>query len=261
MSKIIENVWLAANHSFQRFDNSLIRHLSKGSSSSIARWEYYQHQDEASSWEIALDLLENYLQSLSQPVNLLGHGTGGTLGLLYARKYPEKVKSLTLLGVGFHPGVDWQIHYYALRELLPCSQKIILAQMVQRLFGSQNQYNTKGLIQILQQDLNTSPSPHSLFRRVSIDPVRIESPLMVCGSKNDSIIDRNALRGWYGYFKEEDILWECPQGNHFFHYFYPQEVSRQILKFWRLNSDKQQVPEGKNRSNQLMTPIANKSQS
>ena len=237
MSKKIENVWISANHSFQRFDNPLIRYLSK--IESIARWEYYQHQDEASSWEIALDLLEEYLHSLPQPVNLLGHGVGGTLGLMYARKYPAKVKSLTLLGVGFQPGIDWQIHYYAMRELIPCSQKIVLAQMVHSLFGKQNQHQTKGLIQILQQDLNTSPSPHSLWRRVSINPGGILSPLMVCGSKNDRIIDHNALRGWYGYFKEGDILWESPQGNHFFHYFYPQEVSQQILQFWRFNSQKQ----------------------
>lgn len=234
MSKKIESIWIAANHSFQRFDNSLIRYLSKGYA--IAKWEYYQHQDEGSSWEIAFDLLEHYIQSLAEPVNLVGHGTGGALGFLYAKKYPEKVKSLTLLGVGFHPGIDWQIHYYAMRELLPCSQRIILAQMVQRLFGRQNQYHTKGLIQILRQDLNTSPSPHSLFKKMKIEPQGIESPLLVCGSKDDSIIDRNALNGWYGYFKEGDRLWECAQGNHFFHYFYPQEVSRQILKFWRSNS-------------------------
>ncbi|MDJ0679866.1 MAG: alpha/beta hydrolase [Xenococcaceae cyanobacterium MO_167.B52] len=241
MSKIIESVWISANHSFQRFDNTLIRHLSRGVS--IARWEYYQHQDEASSWEIALDLLSSYLESLAQPINLVGHGTGGTIGLLYAQKYPEKVKSLTLLGVGFHPEIDWQVHYYTMRALLPCSQKMILAQMVQKLFGKQNQYNTKGLIEILRQDLNTSPSPHSLFKKVSIKPQGIKPPLMVCGSQNDSIVDPNALKGWYGYFKEDDVLWECEQGNHFFHYFYPQKVSREILKFWRLSLNNQQVEE------------------
>lgn len=231
MSTKIKNVWIAGNHSFQRFDNRLLRHLSQHKL--VARWEYYQHQDEPSSLEVALSFLENYLETLAQPVNLIGHSTGGLLGLLYADKYPEKVKSLTLLGVGFYPAVDWQIHYYALRELLPCSQRIILAQMVQKIFGHQNQYHTKGLSKILQQDLNTSPSPHSLFSRVSICPRGIKSPLMVCGAVNDTIIDRNSLRGWQDYFKPGDVLWECPQGNHFFHYFYPQEVSRQVLKFWQ----------------------------
>ena len=231
MSKIIKNVWIAANHSFQRFDNKLLRYLSQGRA--VARWEYYQHQDEPSCLQLALSLLENYLESLEQPVNLIGHSTGGLLGLLYARQHPEKVKSLTLLGVGCHPMVDWQIHYYALRELLPCSQSIILAQMVQKMFGKQNQYNTKGLSKILQQDLNTSPSPHSLFRRISIENKSIKSPLMICGAADDTIIDRNSLKGWQEYLKPGDVLWEFPQGNHFFHYFYPNEVSRKILKFWQ----------------------------
>lgn len=231
MSKITKNIWIAANPSFQRFDNRLVRQLSK--LQPVSRWEYYQHQDEPSCYKAALSLLENYLDSIEESVNLIGHSTGGLLGLLYARKYPDKVKSLTLLGVGCHPAVDWQIHYYALREFLPCSQRILLAQMVQKMFGQQNQYNTKGLSAILQQDLNTSPSPHSLFRRVSLKNRKIEPPLMVCGSSNDSIVDRNSLRGWQEYLKPEDILWELPQGHHFFHYFYPEEVSRKVLKFWK----------------------------
>jgi surfactin synthase thioesterase subunit len=56
--------------------------------------------------------------------------------------------------------------------------------------------------------------------------------MMVCGSQDDAIVDRNELQGWKTYLKEDDILWECPQGHHFFHYFYPEKVSRQILKFW-----------------------------
>ena len=231
MTEKIKNVWISANQSFQRFDNRLIRYLSHYNP--IAKWEYYQHQDEPSCLKIAVALLADYINTIEQPVNLIGHGTGGLLGLLYARKHPEKVKSLTLLGVGYYPAVDWQIHYYALREFLPCSQRIILAQMVQKMFGKQNQYHTKGLSNILQQDLDTSPSPHSLFRRFSINPRGIESPLMVCGGADDMIIDRNALRGWQQYLKPEDVLWECPQGNHFFHYFYPHEVSRQIIKFWQ----------------------------
>lgn len=249
MSQIANNIWIAANHSFQRFDNRLLLYLSK--EKAVARWEYYQNQDEGSCYKIALSFLEDYLSSLKQPVNLIGHSTGGLLGLLYAHKHPEKVKSLTLLGVGCHPAVDWQIHYYALREFLPCSQRIILAQMVQKMFGKQNQYNTKALSKILQQDLNTSPSPHSLFRRVNINPRGIKSPLMVCGGKDDFIVDRNSLRGWQEYFKSEDVLWECPQGNHFFHYFYPEEVSQQVLKFWQAVATGNYVREAKIQSSSL----------
>ena len=256
MSKIIQNVWIAANPSLTKFDSRLIRCLSQ--KNLVAKWEYYQNQDEPSSLPVVLTLLADYLKSLPNTVNLIGHGTGGLIGLLYARKYPEKVRSLTLLGVGDRPAVDWQLHYYALRAFLPCSQRMVLAQMVQRLFGHQNQYYTKGLSEILKQDLKTSPSPHSLFRDITIPAGGVKVPLMVCGSNNDTIVDRNSLKRWYGYFKEGDILWECPQGHHFFHYFYPQEVSRQILRFWAQFSENQQSTAHLEQPYQLTTTIASK---
>lgn len=231
MSQLANRVWIAANHSFQRFDNKLLRYLSQDKP--IARWEYYQHKDEPSCYQIALNYLADYLDTISHPVNLIGHSTGGLIGLLYARKHPEKVRSLTLLGVGCYPAVDWQAHYCAMRGFLPCSERIILAQMVHKLFGKQNQYNTKGLSNVLRQDLNTSPSPHSLFRRVKVKNSRILAPLMVCGGSKDAIVDRNSLRGWQPYLKDTDVIWEFPQGNHFFHYFYPQEVSEKVLQFWQ----------------------------
>lgn len=230
MSQFIEALWINTNSSFKRFDGNIIRHLGK--QKAIAYWEYQQAQDEASSLNVALVLLHDYLKSLPQSINLIGHGTGGLLALLYARRYPHKVRSLTLLGVGCHPAVDWQAHYYAMRKLLPCSQDIILSKMVQRLFGYQNNYNTKGLIEILKQDLNTSPSPHSLYQEARITPGGVSMPLMVCASGNDQIIDRNTFYGWLNYLKKVDVLWECPQGHHFFHYFCPQEVSTEVIKFW-----------------------------
>jgi len=40
-------------------------------------------------------------------------------------------------------------------------------------------------------------------------------PLMVCGSKDDIIVEPDAA-GWQPHLKEGDRLWECPQGRHFF---------------------------------------------
>ena len=62
-------------------------------------------------------------------------------------------------------------------------------------------------------------------------------PLMVCGSKEDVIVDSNALKGWHKYLKEGDLFWECPQGSHFFHYLYPQLVGKQVFKFWQSLDD------------------------
>ena len=231
MSNRLDTLWLNTNPSFQRFDKPLIRYLSN--QRPIAQWDYYQNQDEATSLNVALTLLHDYLKSQDKPVHLVGHSTGGLLGLLYARKYPEKVQSLILLGIGVHPSVDWQVNYYGLRQFLPCSREIILAQMVHNLFGYQEQYSTKGLIEILERDLNTSPSSHSLYKRVSISPGGVSMPLMVCGSQDDVIVDSRALLGWQAYLKKSDRLWQISQGHHFFHYFHPHKVGRQIIKFWQ----------------------------
>ncbi|MHC5733019.1 MAG: alpha/beta fold hydrolase, partial [Nostoc sp.] len=77
-------------------------------------------------------------------MHLIGHSTGGLLGLLYTRRYPEKVKSLTLLAVGADAALDWQAHYYTHRPFL--SRQKILTTMVYNLFGYQNEDTVKRLV-------------------------------------------------------------------------------------------------------------------
>lgn len=235
MFDLPEVLWLTTNKSFSRFEQPLVRYLSK--KTTVGQWEYSQSQDEATSLNVPLVLLHDYLKCNNQKVHLIGHSTGGLLGLLYARKYPHRVKSLTLLGVGVYPQVDWQAHYYTLRQTLNCSSTIVLTQMVYNLFGYQNQCCTKKLIEVLKKDLVTSPSSHSLFKRISGTPGGVKMPLMICGSKEDVIVDSNALKGWHKYLKEGDLFWECPQGSHFFHYLYPQLVGKQFFKFWQSLDD------------------------
>lgn len=224
-------VWINANPSFKYFDGRIVRYLSK--QVPIAYWEYGQTLDEASSLDIALTLLHDYLKSKSQPIDLIGHGTSGLLGLLYARKFPHRVKSLTLLGVGCNPAIDWQAHYYQMRKLLPCSQEMLLARMVQMMFGHQSRTNILDLIKLLKQDLITAPTAHSLYRLNRVDASSVSMPMMVCGSENDGIVDPSSLQGWTDYLKEEDILWTTPYGHHFFHYFFPEYTGRKIIKFWQ----------------------------
>jgi pimeloyl-ACP methyl ester carboxylesterase len=224
-------VWINANPSFKRFDNRIVRYLSN--QLPIAYWEYNQDRDEPSSLTIALTLLHDYLKTVSEPIDLIGHSTGGLLGLLYARKYPDRVKSLTLLGVGFDPAIDWQAHYYQMRKLLPCSQNILLARMVQMMFGHQDRINTRCLIKILQEDLYTAPSAHSLYQLDRIDPGGVSMPLMVCGSENDGIVAPPALQRWSNSLKDGDVLLINPLGHHFFHYFFPEQTGRQVIKFWQ----------------------------
>lgn len=224
-------VWINVNPSFKHFDGRIIRYISK--QIPIAYWEYHQELDEASSMNIALTLLHDYLKSKSEPIDLIGHGTGGLLGLLYARKYSHRVKSLTLLGVGSAPSIGWQAHYYQMRKLLPCSQDIVLGRMVQMMFGYQSHSNVKNLVEILKQDLQNAPTAHSLYQLSRVESGGVSMPMMICGSENDGICDRSALEGWSEYLKDDDILWTTPEGHHFFHYFFPEHTGRKIVKFWQ----------------------------
>ena len=224
-------VWINANPSFKHFDGRIVRYLSR--QVPIAHWQYSQELDEASSMDTALVLLDDYLQERSQPVNLIGHGTGGLLGLLYARKYPHRVKSLVLLGVGSAPAIDWQTHYYQMRKILPCSQEILLARMVRMMFGYQSRDNVIELIKILKKDLVTAPTNHSLYKLDRVASGSVAMPMLICGSENDGIVDRPSLDRWKDYLKEEDLLWTNVSGHHFFHYFFPERTGRQAIEFWQ----------------------------
>jgi pimeloyl-ACP methyl ester carboxylesterase len=230
MSKFPDALWLNVSPALQRFDRPLLNTLAE--QLSIAQWQYYQTVDEPTSLDIALTLLHDYLKTCDRPLHLVGHSTGGLLGLLYARRYPERVRSLTLLSVGVHPAVDWQAHYYVQRQMLLVSREIVLTQTVYNLFGCQCPGMTQKLTQTLKQDLISSLSPHSLYQRVSIPPGGVSVPMLVCGSQNDVAIDSNLLLGWQPWLKPSDRLWQCSNGRYFFHYFYPQQVSEQLVDFW-----------------------------
>lgn len=223
-------LWLNVSPSLQRFDQPLLHHIARHIS--VAQWEYHQTQDEACSLEVALTLLHDYVQSCDYPIHIVGHGTAGLLGLLYTRKYPEQVQSLSLLSVGFHPAVDWQAHYYVHRQLLSCRREAILTQMVHYLFGCQTQFSVRKLVRILKHDLDHSLSPHTLFKRVSVPSGNVDVPLLVCGGEDDIIVDPNQFYGWKHCLKPGDRLWSCPDGSHFFHWLQPEVVGQQLLNFW-----------------------------
>lgn len=231
MSEIANALWLNVSPALQGFDRPLLKTLAQ--STSIAQWEYSQSSDEPTSLDTALVLLHDYLKHHDRPIHLMGHSTGGLLGLLYARQYPQRVQSLTLLSVGVNPAIDWQSHYYTQRRLLPCDQQTLLRQMVYGLLGCPPKDITQTMIKLLEQDLYQSLSPHSLVRSLSLLPISVEIPLLVCASVDDTVIDPNQLQGWQQYLHHSaSRLWVCPGGRYFFHYFYPEQVSKQIVQFW-----------------------------
>jgi pimeloyl-ACP methyl ester carboxylesterase len=232
MSQLSNDVLcLSTSEALRCFDRPLLRYLA--AHTTVSQWEYTQDEDEPSSLDMAIVLLHDYLKPRSQPVHLIGHGTNGLLGIMYARQYPERVRSLTLLSVGAYPAIDWKVQYYFNRVFLGCARRVLLTQIAINLFGHKERYWLAGIVDILEKDLNFSISPHSLFDRAHLSPAQVPVPLMICGSKDDAIVDINALREWQSYFKDGDRLYECPEGRHFFHYFHPQDVGTQILSFWQ----------------------------
>ncbi len=229
MSKLPNVLLLNTSPSLQCFAQPLLDYLSHGAT--IAQWEYCQSQDEPSSLDVAVLLLHDYLKSCNQPVHLIGHSTGGLLGLVYARRYPERVKSLTVLAVGVDAAVDWQAHYYVHRQFL--SRQATLTTMAYNLFGYHNEHTIKSLVSILERDLDCSLSPNSLFQRSSVLPIPVPVPLMVCGSFDDIIVAPDALHGWRPWLMEGDRLWSCLEGSHFFHFFQPTLVGNVMLNFWK----------------------------
>jgi pimeloyl-ACP methyl ester carboxylesterase len=231
MTHSIGALWVTTSSYLHRFDQPLLQRLRKHTT--LAQWQYQQSEDEPCALEVAVDLLHEYVQGCEHPIHLLGHGTGGLVSLLYSQQCPQYVHSLTLLGVGAWLMVDWIAHYYLHLQLLPCSRRQVLAQLIPDLFGMQNPTVTRYLASLLEKELAVSPSPNSLFQQTNLMPRSLSIPLLVCGSTNDPVVDSRALKEWQPWLKVGDRLWQSTEGHHFFHCFYPQPVAEQIVDFWR----------------------------
>lgn len=233
MFKNPDIVWLNTNPYLRRFNLPTIKYLS--GHTNIVHWEYQQTEDEGSSLETSLELLHDYLNLWQKPVHLVGHSTCGLLGLYYAHQYPEQVKSLTILGVGANPAIDWLNYYYSWRNNWHCSPEIVLAHLAKYLFGVHSHYYRKALVNILEKAIAFSLSQHSLYKRYSyLEVPKIESPMMIIGSLEDKVVAWSEIQKWSQILKQEDQLWQCPRGEHFFHYFFPQLIAEQIWQFCSL---------------------------
>lgn len=246
-------VGICTSQSLRRFDLQLLRSLSR--QYAIAQWEYCQNPDEPIDLNMAIASLHEYLQTCEEKVHLVGHGIAGLVGWLYAKQYPEQVRSLTLLSVGVNLATSWHSHYYEQRQLIGCSRETMLMRTAFYLFGYRDKEMLHWLANLLKQDLDNSLIPHSLYAPTYIAPTPIAVPMLVCGALDDYVISgggASAYQKWRLHLKDSDRLWLSEQGKHFFHYSQWQPVSNQIRSFWNslaLNhvvSTKQQIELSRN---------------
>ncbi len=238
MTSHSEALWLTVSPALKKFDQRLLCQLNR--QMTIRRWEYRQTADEPCCLETPICMLHEYLKTCDRPLHLLGHGLSGVVGWVYAQRFPHRVRSLTLLSVNASPAINWHAHYYALRQLLPCSRDVVTAQMVKLLFGSRSFDLTKLLVNVLKQDLDAGLSLHSLVSRHDIVPAAIEPPLFVCYGSHDDILDQPVHQSWQPYLKSTDVLWQCTGGRHFFHFDQPKVVAQAIRQYWQQLSDDKQ---------------------
>lgn len=233
-------LWISASPSLKYFDLPLLQTLNK--SHSVARWEYQQSADEASSLETAVNLLVDYLkqeQDLehNRSIHLAGHGISGVVALMAADRVPDCVKTLSLFGVAPQPGLTWQAHYYLQRLTMPCSQVRLLSQFCRSLFGSKMPHSAQTLVKLLGSDLNNSPSPHSLFRIAKLDSVCPQVPLLIFNGAEDFVISPDVAMQWNAVTKPGDRLVTIPEGQHFFHYHFSEQIAREMMQFWAQHTD------------------------
>ncbi len=223
-------IWVSGSPSLRCLSTPLIQELIKYTN--ISGWEYIQSMDEPASMDVAVELLHSYLKTKELPIHLLGHGIGGTIALMLARKYPHFVKSLTLLSVAAQPAKTWHVNYYQQREIYTLSKAEALLNTLHNIFRDKYPCCLKNLIDNFYRDLDNLPLMHSLLKIESLPIEKVSMPLMICGGQIDMILGYPDLYEWKKLLKPNDILWKCHQGGHFFHYFYPEIVSQQIFHFW-----------------------------
>lgn len=231
MTHLSKFLWVSASPSLKYFHRRLLANLS--TAIEVEFWEYCQTLDESSSIEGAVELLRTHLSNTAAPVHLIGHGIGGTIALVYARIYPSKVASLTLLSVAVRPGINWHSYYYDRLWSSPNCREQILQSISNDLFPDNCARYVCDLVDRLKRDLVESPSNHSLFQSAILPADGVDMPLMICACQSDPVIKSSASSKWINYFKPVDEIWRVSTGGHFFHHIHSELVSYHVQNFWQ----------------------------
>jgi pimeloyl-ACP methyl ester carboxylesterase len=112
---------------------------------------------------------------------------------------------------------------------------MILGQMVRFLFGPQSYAMTQALVRVLAAELDSgfSCTPGLVSDASDGLTMPISVPIWLGLGQQDLLLSPLPQKSKIPWLKSQDELWTCPDGRHYFHYEYPQQVAQQITRFWQ----------------------------
>ena len=200
---------------------------------SVQRWSFQHDLDESCSVATVHDLLRQTLVASPEPMHLVGHGISGTVACLFAEKYPDLVKSLTLLSVDTLSANHWSSHYLDMRSQLPSSRQAILRHLSSLLFSHQNPRAVEVLPCLLAKCLDNEFTQGSIVNQQHIPDLNSpkEVPTFVLNGESDFVVDTNSRDRWSKSLKSGDRFVCMEKGRHFFQFDQSQHVAQLITAF------------------------------
>lgn len=226
-------VWLDAQPSLYCFNHKLAVLLSR--TRAIRRWSFQHDPDESCSMETIHNFLAQSLEDFQEPPHLIAHGLSGTIACLFAHRYTELIRSVTVLSVDTLSCNHWHNHYLAMRSKLPCSRSQILSQLSLNMLSKENLRINSSLSQSLERCLDFDYTPGSIVGQQEINCLTPpDVPMLILNGKNDFVVDAGSLERWKSILKAGDCIDLIHQGRHFFQYSKAAEVAQKINTFIEL---------------------------
>ena len=198
----------------------------------VQRWSFQHDLDESCSVSTVHDLLRQTLESSSEPFHLVGHGISGTVACLFAEKYPDLVKSLTLMSVDTLSANHWSSHYLEMRSQLPSSRQALLSHLSSLLFSSTNSRAVEVFPCLLAKCLDSEFIQGSIINQQQISNLNTPPmPSLVLNGEYDFVVDNNSHDRWSETLKSGDRYVCLKKGRHFFQFDQSQMVADLITSF------------------------------
>ena len=198
----------------------------------VKRWSFQLDPDEFCMESTVHSMLKTTLESMAEPIHLIGHGLSGIISCEFAHNHPELVESVTLLSVDTLSINQWSSHYLGMRRQLACSREQILKHLSTLLFEVKSSQVKAAFPRLLQACLDNELIQGSI---VNLDhPGSLSSPqvpTLVINGHDDFVVDRMAQQRWEEQLKPGDCYHSLQGGRHFFQFSHAELTATLIRSF------------------------------